>query len=297
LEQRSVSVFRLDGYDLNFAFLPDFTVRKAQRETSRMTMKETHVLNDFIAGGCAGSASVIVGHPRDTIRCAYKHPSSGILCCSEFGGPLSLFRGWCPLGAAVAINNSMEGIFHVVLVLVSLTNMLCDQTLGQKPTRRTLRSLWQKLGRADPLPVAIPVFRHLSAEHVKCRLQTQQFNGPGQYFKGPLRYCQGYYPATWNPATVKVGVGRPLGGKCSHWSLHDMQTTRRIKSIHVLTQINLPIPLKITIHSTRVDCLGYIWWPRWLHAISWIYPLDVDKTRVQAAPLDAARQTIHVARG
>lgn len=86
------------------AVIPDFPVEQG----------EVTVLHDLFAGGVAGSASVIVGHPFDTIKVRMQTSTASSLeggrqslgsTISKFGGVSSLFRGMtAPLSAAAGVN-------------------------------------------------------------------------------------------------------------------------------------------------------------------------------------------------
>jgi hypothetical protein len=74
----------------------------------RESERSISTFHDLIAGGVAGSASVIVGHPFDTIKVRIQTSSgSGSLAstATSFGGLSSLFRGMgAPLVSASAVN-------------------------------------------------------------------------------------------------------------------------------------------------------------------------------------------------
>ena len=72
---------------------------------------EVTFFQDFVAGGMAGSASVVVGHPFDTLKVRVQSAVGGssnkgmMAMLAEFGGIASLYRGMgAPLSAAAAIN-------------------------------------------------------------------------------------------------------------------------------------------------------------------------------------------------
>lgn len=66
---------------------------------------EVTALHDLIAGGVAGSASVIVGHPFDTIKVRLQTSSASSKGSSTAGGIRSLFTGMgAPLSTAAIVN-------------------------------------------------------------------------------------------------------------------------------------------------------------------------------------------------
>uniref|UniRef100_A0A7S4HIM4 ADP,ATP carrier protein n=1 Tax=Odontella aurita TaxID=265563 RepID=A0A7S4HIM4_9STRA len=73
-------------------------------------------LQDLIAGGLSGSASVVVGHPFDTykVRLQTSSASSGKAGASskQFGGVMSLYRGMAaPLATAAVVNAMIFSAF------------------------------------------------------------------------------------------------------------------------------------------------------------------------------------------
>jgi solute carrier family 25 carnitine/acylcarnitine transporter 20/29 len=66
---------------------------------------EVTALHDLIAGGIAGSASVVVGHPFDTIKVRLQTSSASSKGSSTAGGLRSLFTGMgAPLSTAAIVN-------------------------------------------------------------------------------------------------------------------------------------------------------------------------------------------------
>ena len=80
-------------------------------ETAKPKGGKITAVHDLIAGGVAGSASVIVGHPFDTIKVRMQvAPSASSAAgmsaaATSFGGVSSLFRGiGAPLSTAAVVN-------------------------------------------------------------------------------------------------------------------------------------------------------------------------------------------------
>ena len=71
--------------------------------------KETPVtaVQDLIAGGIAGSMSVIVGHPFDTYKVRLQTSMLSSPSTAAFGGFSSLFRGMGPPLSAAAVVNAV----------------------------------------------------------------------------------------------------------------------------------------------------------------------------------------------
>lgn len=139
-------------------------------------------VHDFIAGGVAGSASVIVGHPFDTIKVRLQTSNATVwTSIYEFGGVTSLFRGMtAPLGAAAIINAIVFGSYGfssrwydkffqstpLVPVATSGTNASDDVSV---PTHDP----WQKAFICGAFAGFVQCFVICPLEHIKCRLQIQ----------------------------------------------------------------------------------------------------------------------------
>ena len=88
---------------------------------------EVTALHDFIAGGVAGSASVIVGHPFDTIKVRLQTSSASSQNAmkassrnNNYASFLSLFKGMsAPLSAAAAVNAIIFSTYGASTRLVS----------------------------------------------------------------------------------------------------------------------------------------------------------------------------------
>jgi solute carrier family 25 (mitochondrial carnitine/acylcarnitine transporter), member 20/29 len=167
--------------------------------------QEITFLHDFVAGGVAGSASVMVGHPFDTIkvRLQTSTPSSTTAATStistagssirstiqEFGGVSSLFRGMtAPLGAAAVINAIVFGSYGmssrwydqyiVPTTLPSSTMETNASTIERDDVTSTTTTIpthdpWQKAFICGAFAGFVQSFVICPLEHIKCRLQIQ----------------------------------------------------------------------------------------------------------------------------
>ena len=150
------------------------------------------VLQDLIAGGVAGSASVVVGHPFDTykVRLQTSAPGSeraggGIL--GGRGGMMGLFRGMgAPLGCAALVNAIIFGSYGE-------GSRAWD---GWEEERRREGQLGGSGSGGDSFAKTfacgsfagfVQAFVIVPVEHVKCRLQVQQGRGAAEQQHNGLR--------------------------------------------------------------------------------------------------------------
>lgn len=159
------------AYGSTFAFLPDFTEhpKPKRRQTVQNIKPELSSSNeeeditffhDFVAGGVAGSASVVVGHPFDTIKVRIQTNATGTASVR------SLFRGIsAPLTAATAINAVVFGSYGGA-------SRFYDEYI-QAPQETDLNhDPWQKSWACGSFAGMVQCLIICPMEHVKCRVQT-----------------------------------------------------------------------------------------------------------------------------
>ena len=157
-------------------------------------------LQDLIAGGAAGSASVVVGHPFDTYKVRLQTSKPG---CTEstkaFGGFSSLFRGMAaPLCCASVVNANIFSAFGE-------SSRLWDEKVEH---RAALQAAENTEAGGDASATAAATLPHDSfgksfacgsfagfaqsfvicpMEHIKCRLQVQHGAGAADsLYRGPF---------------------------------------------------------------------------------------------------------------
>lgn len=163
------------------------TLRKSQQPTTITTTTTTteneqdiSFFHDFIAGGVAGSASVVIGHPMDTLKVrmqtAKGNPSiSSLALGSKYGGPATLFRGMAaPLSAACFVN-------ALIFSSYGWSTRLYDQN-SESGYNQNLKAF--TCGSFAGLVQAVII---CPMEHVKCRLQIQETAGAATTTSHPLR--------------------------------------------------------------------------------------------------------------
>lgn len=322
------------------AFLPDYTEHPKRKHTGRHVHTpgripsdgadcndndETEVTfwHDFLAGGAAGSASVVVGHPFDTVKVRMQTsvikagtPANGLLATlGEFGGVGSLFRGMAaPLSAAAAINAVVFSSYGLAskgydryLVDPDYWNRLesdvDDATLAVTTTNS--HDPWQKSSVCGSFAGLVQCTIICPMEHIKCRLQVQHGKGSADYkFKGPVqairsmvrehgitRLYQGWWVTTWREVPA-FGLYFATYDYLKDWA-NTFLLSRALAAATVDGRDDDPDSF-VPHHSHTWlasafagGCAGSLTW-----AI--VYPVDVIKTRIQTAPLDQPRSQLRM---
>ena len=177
-------------------------------------------LQDLIAGGAAGSASVVVGHPFDTYKVRLQTSKPG---CTEstkaFGGVSSLFRGMAaPLCCASVVN-------AIIFSSFGESSRLWDEKVEHRAAS-AVDAIKNESG--DTASAALPhdsftksfccgsfagfaqSFVICPMEHIKCRLQVQHGAGSADaMYRGPF---DALYKIISNH-----GVGGLFRGMCVTW--------------------------------------------------------------------------------
>lgn len=295
-----------------FAFLPDFTEhpKPKRRKTAVVPPPldepkqdvvtggaaeesdgEVTFLQDFVAGGLAGSASVIVGHPLDTIKVRIQNSatSSSILSAvREFGGVSSLFRGMgAPLSAAAVIN-------AIVFSTYGVGSKFYDSYIVDPDTypEELNHDPWQKAMTCGSFAGLVQCAVICPMEHVKCRLQVQQ----GAGYKGPLQATRGIvqkyglgrlYQGWWVTALREV----PAFGL--YFAIYDYTKDRVNSFLAKQAGVDPNVPSQFSMQHTHTWAAsaiagGLAGSCTWLVA----YPVDVIKTKIQTSPLDMPRSQL-----
>jgi solute carrier family 25 carnitine/acylcarnitine transporter 20/29 len=171
-----------------------FDIKMSEIESN--APEEATALQDLLAGGIAGSCSVIVGHPFDTYKVRLQ-TSSGK---PSLGSISSLFKGMGPpLSTAAVVNALIFSSFgessrlwddffypeegHHVLVKDVPNHE--HKHANVEPTIPPEHSSWQKSFVCGSLAGAVQALVICPSEHIKCRIQAQSAAQQAQ-FKGPL---------------------------------------------------------------------------------------------------------------
>jgi len=283
-------------------FLPDFTEHPKPKRRKSVVQEPVSVstdsegdevtfLQDFVAGGMAGSASVIVGHPLDTIKVRIQNSHTGGILSSitEFGGVTSLFRGMAaPLGTAAAIN-------AIVFSSYGMGSRWYDSYIADpelEDTRELNHDPPEKAFVCGSFAGLVQCVVICPMEHIKCRLQVQHGKGkPDNLFKGPVEATRGIlqrhgvsrlYQGWWSTVLREVPAFGLYFAVYDH--MKDRVNTFLAKRAGVDPQLSLETPRTHTWIASAIagGIAGSATW-----AI--VYPVDVIKTHVQTMPLDTPR--------
>jgi solute carrier family 25 carnitine/acylcarnitine transporter 20/29 len=276
--------------DNNNTALLDAKTNEASAEEHRGA--EIKTVHDLIAGGIAGSASIVVGHPFDTVKVRMQvgAPGAGLASvATSFGGVSSLFRGLgAPLSTAAVVNaiifasygassrlwdaynhNRHTESLHGVItseggILIEHSPKETHQQIGKNMICGSFAGLVQSL-------IICPM------EHVKCRLQIQHGQGAADYiYKNSLDCTQQIVQSHG-----LRGLYRGMASTCwregpgfgFYFVSYDLVRDK-------ITQV-----ARCDEHSFMASFLAggfagcFVW--------ASTYPFDIIKTRIQTAPLDA----------
>lgn len=223
--------------------------------------RQVTATQDFIAGGIAGSASVVLGHPLDTIKVRIQTSSS-----AKIGNLPSLFRGMAaPLSTAAVVN-------AVIFSSFGHSTRLWEESIGSQTKELELQKsiICGSFAGLSQSIVICPM------EHLKCRLQVAS----GSSYSGPLHVMsdilatngirglyRGWYSTLW----------REVPGFAFYFGFYDYMKNR------INARLRKYDPNHDHHWMTSAVAGGIS------GSISWflIYPMDIIKTKIQTAPLNS----------
>lgn len=237
-------------------------VRSKENEVVEVT-----AFQDFIAGGIAGSASVVVGHPFDTIKVRLQTSSS-----TSIGNVSSLFRGMAaPLSTAAVVNALIFSSF-------GYSSRLWDQTFesSRKVNGSTLDL--QKSFVCGGFAGLVQAVVICPMEHIKCRLQITNgpsYNGPAHVVSDILSEhgIRGLFRGWWSTFWREVPA---FGMYFVTYDCVKEGINRKLRSYDPSHS-----------HSWAASAIsGGI-----TGSFTWfiVYPLDIIKTRIQTAPIHCTK--------
>jgi len=240
--------------------------------------KEVSVFQDLIAGGIAGSMSVIVGHPFDTIKVRLQTSSSATLSNSLSGGVGSLFRGMAaPLSTAAMVN-------AIIFAAYGTSSRWWDRYLPHLQEHN--HDVWYKsfvCGSFAGLAQAVVI---CPMEHLKCRLQI---TGSNAQFKGPVQAAQSIFKSHGVSGLyrgIHATLWREIPAFGAYFSVYDF-----VKD-YVNDYFDHQKGDKAEAHSWLASAFaggvsGSFTW-------AMIYPIDVIKTRIQTAPMNTPASELQI---
>mmetsp|Transcript_148 Transcript_148/g.371 ORF Transcript_148/g.371 Transcript_148/m.371 type:complete len:400 (-) Transcript_148:414-1613(-) len=284
-------------------------VATASTTTTTEDEQEVSFFHDFVAGGIAGSASVVVGHPMDTLKVRIQtttgNPTlTSLAMGSKYGGPVTLFRGMAaPLSAASIVN-------AIIFSSYGWSTRFWDQNMteGYDPHLKAF-ACGSFAGLVQGL-VICPM------EHVKCRLQIQEA-GSAAIASHPLQTTlRSILTSGGKSANISalyrgwwITCWREIPAFGGYFTLYDIfkdriedalddgeviQPDETTKNNHadattaaMLATTTTIEPPKNTAHTWIASALA----GGLTGAVTWaiVYPFDVIKTKIQTAPIDTPR--------
>ena len=289
-------LWSLQGLYTTLSFLPDYTEHpKPKRRKTLPPVEEPDdgdddddevaFVHDFVAGGAAGCASVVVGHPFDTIKVRLQTSNQGVRSLLSGGGVSSLFRGLAaPLSAATAIN-------AVVFSSYGVASRLYDEHVTPNDDESDVNhDPWQKAMACGSFAGLMQCFIICPMEHIKCRLQANaEFTGSVQAIKsimknhGLSRLYQGFGTTMW----------REIPAFGLYFAVYDYMKDRA--NLYLAEQAGLEPNVNAQHSHTWIasafagGCAGCLSW-------AMVYPVDVLKTRIQTSPLTTPRSELRMLR-
>jgi solute carrier family 25 (mitochondrial carnitine/acylcarnitine transporter), member 20/29 len=240
--------------------------------------KEVSVLHDLISGGVAGSMSVIVGHPFDTIKVRLQTSSSVSMKSSLTGNFGSLFRGMAaPLSTAAMVN-------AIIFASYGTSSRWWDTYLPHKLDHG--HDPWYKSFVCGSFAGFCQAIVICPMEHLKCRLQMT--GDSNNIYKGPLQTSKLIFKSHgipglfrgWNSTLI-----REVPAFGAYFSVYD----------YVKDYVND----YYYSHGERAE--SHTWIASAFAggisgSVTWImiYPIDVIKTRIQTAPIQTPSHELRI---
>mmetsp|Transcript_1682 Transcript_1682/g.3223 ORF Transcript_1682/g.3223 Transcript_1682/m.3223 type:complete len:328 (-) Transcript_1682:2066-3049(-) len=230
---------------------------------------------DLIAGGVAGSAGIVVGHPFDSIKVRMQMASSAstssaaaISAGSQYGGISTLFRGiGAPFVMAALINSS-------IFVTYGESGRIWDKYNGSSSFLTTSKQFI--CGGIAGIVSSLII---CPTEHVKIRLQTQKSRADIVYrntFDAAKRILTSHgFTGLYRGFTSTCLRQSP--GFAAYFGTYDQ------------------------LKEQGQQCFGsdHLWLSSIVAggvagSLSWavVYPIDLIKSRIQALPLTAAKDEL-----
>lgn len=268
------------------------------------TPKEVSVAHDLIAGGIAGSASVVVGHPFDTIKVRLQTSSvANATMMSSFksggGSVMSLFKGMAaPLSTAAMVNAIIfaaygtssrwwdsyypyEGNYNAIMGLTQHEDDQSHSVLNHDQSDiQPLHDPWHKSFVCGSFAGFSQAFVICPMEHLKCRLQLPDcpYKGPVQAAKSIVgsHGIRGLYRG-FNSTLI-----REVPAFGAYFSVYDAvkDAVNSYFDTHPENGTSSQHSWMASAFAGGVS--GSVTW-------AMVYPIDVIKTRIQTSPMETTK--------
>jgi len=256
---------------------------------------------DLVAGGLAGSISVVVGHPFDTwkVRLQTSGANTNI---AAYGGVGSLFRGMtAPLSTAAVVNAVCFATFAEssrIWDKLIPTNIVPNQPL----TAPMIHVPWFKALICGGFTGGVLALVTCPMEHIKCRLQVQHGRGSSNYvYRGSIdavttilkrHGLRGLYRGFCSTVCREIPA---IGTFFSSYDIVKGYTDKTLSAWNMnrypnvsVQQTGSKLQASNIITSTLAGGIA--------GALSWVvvYPVDVIKSKIQTSPLDAPASSLRM---
>jgi len=235
-------------------------VTSALRPRRLTVQKPTNAIHDLIAGGIAGSAGIVVGHPLDSLKVRIQMDGGSIRkLLSQSSRVGSVWNGLpAPLVGAAALNSCM---FLTHGFATRLWDAFFDTNNNHGVAKEAV---------CGGITGFVSTFIMCPTEHIKTKLQTNS-NMYKNSFHAAQQIFKTHGLAGLNRGFVATAV-RQTPGFCVYFSTY--QRLKHTLHSHDSIQCN---------HLAASILAGGI-----AGSFSWaiVYPIDLIKSRIQALPLD-----------
>ncbi len=266
------------------------TTDASKSSTTAEDEQEVSFFHDFIAGGIAGSASIVVGHPMDTLKVrmqtAKGNPSiSSLVVGAKYGGPVSLFRGvTAPLSAACAVN-------AIIFSSYGWSSRLYEQYSPRNDPNIKAFTCGSFAGLVQAM-IICPI------EHVKCRMQIEESAGAAATsMRTTLRTILTSGGSSANISALYRGwwitCWREIPAFGAYFSLYDIFKDRIQYTLEERDKKSMTMMPTATGEQQQEQPKAHTWFASAIAggltgALTWaiVYPFDVIKTQIQTAPVN-----------
>ena len=242
------------------------------------------IWKDLFAGGVAGSAGIVIGHPFDTIKVRLQQQSQALIrSASTYRG---LFQGiGAPLATAAVVNASVFSVYGA-------TSRLWDNHYSQsEESSRLTNALIAKhalCGAVTGLTTSIVLS---PVEYVKIRLQTTNLEpGVGSKSLG----TNSSFQLAKEIVSSRHGIQGLYRGLFATILRQTPSLAVYFPIYHMLKESIADFSNGRNSNASTTTDVDSLWWSSAIAGglagcLAWtiVYPIDAVKSRIQSLPLDA----------